>query len=165
MFILSKGKSVSNNSLALGGYENLVSIIITELRTKNDFDINFTLPPNMVNLPSNAIGAVSSTGLKTTFCNLLGLFPSLKHDLDKRPNEQHYPALMLAAAYNNLEMVKALATNGSDFYLKVTGFGKFPSEEIATNSGYNDISSYLNRRRTGNEPAVKNGDCFESLEK
>lgn len=104
MFILSKGKSVSNNSLALSGYENLVSIIINELRTKNDFDINFTLPSNMVNLPSNAIGAVASTGLKTTFCNLLGLFPSLKYDLDKRLNQQHYPALMLAAAYNNLEM-------------------------------------------------------------
>jgi ankyrin repeat protein len=161
MFILAKGKSVTNIALPISGYQNLVGIMINELKMKSDFDINYTLPPNMVNIPSNAIGAVASKGLKLTFCYLLDLYPSLKFNLDKRPNEQHYPAIMLASINNNLEMVKALASNGSDYYLKVGGFGKFPSEEIATQQGFTEISTYLNKRRTGGEPVVKNGACFE----
>jgi ankyrin repeat protein len=161
MFILSKGKSVTNNALQISGYQNLVGIFMKELQLKPDFDINYTLPPNMPNLPSNAIGAVAAKGLKSTFCYLLDTYPSLRYNLDKRPNEQHYPAIMLASAYNNLEMVKALGSNGSDYYLKVTGFGNFPSEEIATQQGFSEISAYLNRRRLGNEPVTKNGACFE----
>lgn len=161
MFILAKGRSVTNNALQISGYQNLVGIITRELQLKTDFDINYTLPPNMAATASNAIGAVASKGLKPTFCYLLDTFPLLRYNLDKRPNEQHYPAIMLASAYNNLEMVKALASNGADYYLKVTGFGNFPSEEIATQQGFTQISTYLNKRRLGSEPVVKNGACFE----
>lgn len=161
MFLLAKGKSVTNNILQLSGYQILVDIMMKELQLKPDFDINYTLPPNMANLPSNAIGAVASKGLRSTFCYLLESYAILKFNLDKRPNEQHYPAIMLASAYNNLEMVKALASNGSDYYLKVSGFGKFPSEEIATQQGFTEISAYLNRRRLGNEPVTKNPICAE----
>lgn len=161
MHLLSKGKSVTNSTLYLSGYDILLGVMINELKTKNDFDINYTLPANMPNIPSNALGAVASKGLKSTFCTLLNLYPFLKYNLDKRPNEQHYPALMLASAGNNLEMVKTLAANGSDFYLKVIGFDKFPSEEIAQQQGFTEIATYLNKRRLGNEPVVKNGECFE----
>lgn len=97
--------------------------MIKELQSKPDFDINYTLPPNMVNSASNAVGAVASKGLRSTFCSILGMYPTLRFNLYKTLNEQHYPAIMLASLYNNLEMVKALASNGSDYYLKVTGFG------------------------------------------
>lgn len=161
MFMLAKGRSVKNNTMELSGYQILVGIFLKELQAKPDFDINYTLPPNMPNLPSNAIGAVAAKGLKSTFCYLMDTYPSLRYNLDKRPNEQHYNAIMLASAYNNLEMVKALGSNGSDYYLKVTGFGNFPSEEIATQQGFTEIAAYLNRRRLGTEPVVKNGSCFE----
>lgn len=153
MYILMKGKSVAATSLALTGYNNFLYMMLTELDRKTGFDINYTLPTYMNTAAGNAIGALGTSGLKSTFCILITRYPQLKFNLDKRKDVKTYTALMLAVASNNMEMLNALASNGADFYLNVDGFSNFPPEELARTLGRTDMVTYLNNRRLGMEPA------------
>lgn len=153
MHLLMKGKSVTNNANQLSGYHNLLFAMLEELDKKTGFDINYTLSSYMNNTPGNAVGALAAGGLKSTFCALITRYPQLKFNLDKRRGVQAYTPLMLAVFHNNMEMVHALAGNGADYYLPVTGFDKFPPEELATQLQRTAIATYLNNRRLGNEPA------------
>jgi hypothetical protein len=153
MYILMKGKSVTNTSVALSGYSNLLAMMLAEFDQKPGFDINYTLPTYMNTAAGNAIGALATGGLKSAFCTLITRYPQLKFNLDKRRDTKAYTALMLAVASNNMEMLNALASNGADFYLIVDGFSNFPPEELARTLGRTDMVTYLNNRRLGNEPA------------
>ncbi|TDQ08412.1 hypothetical protein [Pedobacter metabolipauper] len=154
MFLLAKGRSVTNTTLYISGYNNLLFAMLDELDKKTGFDINYTLPLYLKTLAGNAIGALASGGLKSTFCALITRYPQLKFNLDKRRDDSSYPALLLAVMSNNMEMVNALASNGADFYLRVNSFGIFPAEELARTLGHTSIVTYLNNRRLGNEPAA-----------
>lgn len=153
MYLLMKGKSVTDASLQLSGYTILLGTVLTELKQKAGFDINYTLPTYMNTAPGNAIGAVSFSGLATSYCYLLQEFPDLAKNLDKRGSTKSYTPLMLAVLGNNQPMVTALASTGADYYLEVDGFSVFPPDELAKSLGFTAISTYLNSRRLGSSPA------------
>lgn len=153
MHLLTKAKLVTNTSVPISGYANLLFMMLDELDRKSGFDINYTLPTYMTTGAGNAVGALAAGGTKAVFCTLVTRYPQLKFNLDKRKDTRYYTPLMIAVANNNLEMLKAFASNGSDYYLAVDGFTLFPPEELARQLQRTEMVTFLNNRRLGNEPA------------
>lgn len=153
VFAIEKEREIKNEELVKQRFEILMYLMLHELSSKPDFDINYSIVNGTpISMPKTALQAAGAYGkFSISTCVLLAKYPVLINNIDQRIDINHYTPLMFTATYGNIETAKKLLFYGADYLQNFTGYPitGIPVLYMAKNGGFHELEKLFEDYKQG----------------